>query len=42
LIADAQNGFRQNKSTYTALQSFIEDVQKALDNKFFALGIFFF
>jgi hypothetical protein len=40
LIADAQNGFRQNKSTYTALQSFIEDVQKALDNKFYALGIF--
>ncbi|PNF39982.1 hypothetical protein B7P43_G15963 [Cryptotermes secundus] len=40
LISDAQNGFRQNKSTHTALQSFIEDVQKALDNKFFALGIF--
>jgi hypothetical protein len=41
LISDAQNGFREKKSTFTAIQSFIEDVQKALDNKLFALGIFF-
>jgi hypothetical protein len=38
--SDAQNGFRGKKSTFTAIQSFI-DVQKALDNKLFALGIFF-
>jgi hypothetical protein len=40
LISDAQNGFREKKSAFTAIQSFIEDVQKALDNKLFALGIF--
>jgi hypothetical protein len=40
LISDAQNGFREKKSTFTAIQSFIQDVQKALDNKLFALGIF--
>jgi hypothetical protein len=38
LISDAQSGFREKKSTAT--QSFIEDVQKALDNKLFAVGIF--
>jgi hypothetical protein len=42
LISDAQNGFREKKSTFTATQSFIEDVQKALDNKLFAMGIFFY
>jgi hypothetical protein len=40
LISDAQNGFREKKSTFTAIQSFIEDAQNVLDNKLFALGIF--
>jgi hypothetical protein len=40
LISEAQNGFREKKSTNTAIQTFIEDIQKALDNKRFALGIF--
>jgi hypothetical protein len=40
LISEAQNGFREKKSTNTATQTFIEDIQKALDNKRFALGIF--
>jgi hypothetical protein len=33
LILDAHNGFREKKSTYTAIQAFIEDVKKTLDNK---------
>jgi hypothetical protein len=32
---------QEKKSTFTAIQSFTEDVQKALDNKLLALGIFF-
>jgi hypothetical protein len=32
-ISDAQNGFRGKKSTYTAIQTFIEDILIALDNK---------
>jgi hypothetical protein len=40
LIYDAQNGFREKKSTYTALQTFIEDIQEALGKKQFAVGIF--
>jgi hypothetical protein len=41
LISDVQNGFRWKKSAYTAIQTFIEDIQKVLDNKGFANGIFF-
>jgi hypothetical protein len=41
LISSAQNGFRTNKSTYTAIQTFIGEVQKMLDNKQLALSIFF-
>jgi hypothetical protein len=40
LISDAHNGFREKKSTYTAIQTFIEDIQKTLDNKRLAIGIF--
>jgi hypothetical protein len=40
LVSEAQNGFRGKKSTNTAIQTFIEDIQKASDNKRFALGIF--
>jgi hypothetical protein len=32
LISSAQNGFRKNKSTYTAIQTFIGGIQKILDN----------
>jgi hypothetical protein len=39
LISDAQNGFRDKKSTYTAIQTFIEDILIALDKRF-AMGIF--
>jgi retron-type reverse transcriptase len=38
-ISDAQNGFRKKKSTFTAIHTFIDEIQKALDNKRFALGI---
>jgi hypothetical protein len=40
LISDAQNGFRVKKSTYTAIQSFLEDILIATDKKQFAMGIF--
>ena len=40
LISSAQNGFRANKSTYTAIQSFLEDILTTLDSKRFAMGIF--
>jgi hypothetical protein len=40
LISDAQNGFRDKKPTYTTIHTFTEDIQKALDNKPFAMGIF--
>jgi hypothetical protein len=40
LISNAQNGFRKKKSTFTAIHIFVDDIQKALDNKQFALGIF--
>jgi hypothetical protein len=31
ILTEAQNGFRKNKSTDTASQSFIESIQEALD-----------
>jgi retron-type reverse transcriptase len=40
LIFNAQNGFRKNKSMYTAIQTFIGEIQKTLDNKQLAFGIF--
>jgi hypothetical protein len=40
LISGAQNGFREKKSIYTAIQTFTEDIQEALDKKQFAVGIF--
>jgi hypothetical protein len=40
ILTDAQYGFRENKSTETASQSFIESVQEALDNHTKAIGIF--
>jgi hypothetical protein len=42
MISEAQNGFREKKSTNTAKQTFIEDIQKALDNKLLVIGIFLY
>ena len=39
-MADEQNGFRDNKSTETACHTFIENIQKALDNNLHVVGIF--
>jgi hypothetical protein len=33
MISEAQNGLREKKSTNTATETFIEDIQKELDNK---------
>jgi hypothetical protein len=35
------NGFREQKSTITAIQSFTERIKEALDNRLQAIGIFF-
>jgi hypothetical protein len=40
MISEAQNGFRQKKSTHTATQTFVEDIYKPLENKLFVMGIF--
>jgi hypothetical protein len=39
-MSNAQNGFRKNKSTCTAIQTSIGEVQNILDNKQLAFGIF--
>ena len=41
IIAEAQNGFREQKSTTTAIQSFSERIQEAQDNGLQESGIFF-
>jgi len=41
ILVEAQNGFREKKSTNTAIQSFIERIQEALDSELQKIGIFF-
>jgi hypothetical protein len=41
VLTEAPNGFRKNKSTDTANQTFIERVQDALDRGLHAIGLFF-
>jgi hypothetical protein len=38
---EAQNGFREKKSTGTATQSIIESIQEAMSSGLHAVGIFF-
>jgi hypothetical protein len=40
VISEAQNGFRENTSINTATQTFIEDIQKAFDDRLFVMGVF--
>jgi len=42
IITEVQNGFREQKSTITAIQSFIEKIREALDGGLRAVGIFFY
>ena len=42
ILTEAQNGFREKKSTNTAIQSFIERIQGALDSGLQEIGIFFY
>jgi retron-type reverse transcriptase len=39
MISEVQNGFREKKSTNTATQNSIEDIQKALNNKLLVMSI---
>jgi hypothetical protein len=41
IISEVQNGFREQKSTTTAIHSFTERIQEALDNGLQAISIFF-
>jgi hypothetical protein len=41
VITEVQNGFSEQKSTTTAIHSFTERIQEALDNGLQAIGIFF-
>jgi hypothetical protein len=41
ILTENQYGFQKNKSTICACQAFIGNVQKALDKRLFAVGIFF-
>jgi hypothetical protein len=41
VLTEAQNGFRKNKSTDTASQTFIESIQDSLDRGLNAIGLFF-
>jgi hypothetical protein len=41
IITEVQNGFREQKSTTSAIQSFTERIQEAMDNELQAIGIFF-
>ena len=40
IITDAQHGFRSKRSTETALQDFVNNVQTAVDNKMNSVGLF--
>jgi retron-type reverse transcriptase len=40
VISEARNGFREKKATNTAIQTFIEYIQKASDNTLLLMGIF--
>jgi retron-type reverse transcriptase len=40
IVTDAQHGFRANRSTVTALQDFVNDVQTAVDNKMNPIRLF--
>jgi len=40
ILTEAQNGFRKGKCIETAIQSFIETIQEALDEGIHSIGIF--
>ena len=40
IIADEQNGLRDNKSTETVCHTFVENIQQALDKNLHVAGIF--
>jgi hypothetical protein len=41
VLIEAQNGFRNNKSTDTARQAIVESIQEALDRGLHAIGLSF-
>jgi hypothetical protein len=41
ILTEAQNGYREKKSTKAARQTFIERIQEAMDKGLHALGLYF-
>jgi len=41
ILNDSQHGFRKGKSTETAAQAFLENIQQAIEKKRHLIGIFF-
>jgi hypothetical protein len=41
ILNDTQHGFRECKSTETAIHAFLQNIQKAIDKKINLIGIFF-
>jgi hypothetical protein len=41
MLTDAQHDFRDNKSTETASQIFVEKIQESMDKQLYILGLFF-
>jgi hypothetical protein len=41
ILTEAQNAFREKKSMATASQTFIENIQEAMDKGLHAIGLFF-
>jgi len=41
-LTDAQDGFRENKSTATASHIFTENIQESMDKWVYILGVLFY
>ena len=42
ILNNAQHGFREGKSTDTAIHAFLESILEAIDKKIYLIGIFFY
>lgn len=41
LLSDHQYGFQSNRSTTMAVMAFVEDIATAMDNREYAVGVFY-
>jgi hypothetical protein len=40
ILTEVQNGIRKKKSTETASQTFIENIQQSMDRRLYVIGLF--